>query len=220
MTTKRCVIFPSLSDTRVIGVNVDSLARAWLQVNPDGRELLKPEVVQTLLDNYHRSQGATWSYGSYLENRRHLLGESYLKETGNFIHLGIDCNVPGGTAVAAPCPMQVVDIFSDGDLQCGWGRRLIMQSLESKGAPLIIFSHLAEHGLALGSKVSRGEVFCNIGNPPNNGKWWPHLHLQCVDGDWYRRLSPSQIENLDGYGNPRDTPLDRSRYPNPERYLF
>jgi hypothetical protein len=42
-----------------------------------------------------------------------------------------------------------------------------------------------------GTRVRVGQLLGNVGNPSNNGNWFPHLHAQVVRGSF---------ATVDGYG--------------------
>src|SRR5574337_880279 len=93
-------LFPALAGRRGVRIRLDAAYRRWGRAHPDRsapggpNPYLDPTVAGEILEEIHRVEGAEWSFGGYLEDRRHLLAGSYLDATGNFLHLGVDVHVP------------------------------------------------------------------------------------------------------------------------------
>lgn len=215
-------IFPTLVGKRSACINLDACARYHWNTNLGvpapaiSPFAVDPFVCDDLVTANHKERGLVWSWGGYLENRSTLWAGTYLDETGNYLHLGIDFNVPAGTPVAAPAPCKVVLIDDDTPEQHGWGNRLVAR--DTKTGLYVIYAHLAPRvGCRVGEELAAGQVFARVGGPSNNGFWFPHLHLQAVAPDvWsYHTQSHKHLKRLDGYGHPREREMLIRRYPNP-----
>jgi murein DD-endopeptidase MepM/ murein hydrolase activator NlpD len=103
----------------IINLNVE--AQKYLQ-NIEKVDLLDSNFCQKLVENSAKKLGVDFTYGGWLEDRSFLWKGSYLEKTGNFIHLGVDYNVPAGTKVFADYDMEVVHMENDFPLKHGWGR--------------------------------------------------------------------------------------------------
>ncbi len=199
-------LFPGLGGTLFCEVNLDQEAMRWRAQHPErfaggANPLLDPAICQTLLDDLHARLGVDWSYGGYLEERSHLLQGSYLDRTGNFVHLGIDFSVPQGTLVAAPRAATVFLVDDDHDREGGWGPRVFLKlDGEPPDDPMLIFAHLQGIEVTPGTRLTRGTVFAEVGGPPNNGNWIPHLHVQTIPSDRFVEVLIERFEELDGYG--------------------
>lgn len=214
-------LFPGLGGTFFCEVNLDEEAMRWRALYVDmfangANPLLDPAVCQTFLDDLHARLGVEWSYGGYLENRRHLWQGSYLERSGNFLHLGIDFNVPRGTPVAAPRAAAAFLVDHDHDREGGWGQRVF---LKLEGAPpddlVLIFAHLQRAEVTPGTRLLRGEVFAEVGGPPDNGNWAPHLHVQVIPSDFLVDVFTERFAELDGYGPPTQVENLRVSFPDP-----
>jgi len=199
-------LFPGLGGTSFCEVNLDDEAVRWRAQYPErftggANPLLDPAICQTLLDDLHARLGVEWSYGGYLENRRHLLQGSYLDRTGNFVHLGIDFSVPQGTLVAAPRAATVFLVDDDHDRDGGWGPRVFLKlDGQPPDDPLLIFAHLQGVKVTPGTLLPRGAAFAEVGGPPDNGNWVPHLHVQVISSDRVVEVLIERFAELDGYG--------------------
>jgi len=209
-------LLPSLDYTLAAPVNLDSGARRLFPragasfQNP----LLEPSETQRLVDAIHREHHIEWSYGGYHEDRSFLLRGTYLDEVGGYLHMGIDCNAPAGTPIAAPFRSTVVDVFDDGPELQGWGPRIIIAT-DSVRAPYLLLGHLGPLQLSVGHRLEAGERIGEIGAPPGNGFWFPHLHLQIVSAAAFERLAAEDFRSLDGYGHPRDKVSLSADFPDP-----
>lgn len=76
-----------------------------------------------------------------------------------------------------------------------------------KGAGYYLMGHLAHAPLPEpGDVLARGGRVGFIGEPHENGVWFPHLHLQCFDQALYDRYTPI-LDDMDGYG-PNDEEIN------------
>ncbi len=128
--------------------------------------------------------------------------------------MGIDCNAPPGTPIATPFSGEVIDIFDDSPEPQGWGPRVIVATTSSR-APFLVFGHLDALRHPIGRKLSAGEIIGEIGPPPLNGYWFPHLHLQVVSAAAFHRHVSIGLESLDGYGHTRDQETLVADFPDP-----
>jgi murein DD-endopeptidase MepM/ murein hydrolase activator NlpD len=209
----------SLADAGI--VNIDFLTQRHLQQHPTTppESFLDPSCIQHLLDEFHRQTNITWSYGGYLENRSTMLAASYLQKSGNFIHLGIDVNVPGGTIVQSTYDATVLLVDDDKDASGGWGPRVILQPTSGPYIDrVVVYGHLEAVAVVTGDTVSPGDALGAIGSPPNNGNWFPHLHIQTVHQSYIDTHQQWQRE-LDGYGHPNMRDSLQQWFPDPSWLL-
>ena len=179
------------------------------------KDAADPRKHVNLVDRIHQELGVDWTYGGWLENREQLFAETYLKETGDWIHLGIDINVPVSTPVLAVLTGKVYKVGSDYPEKGGWGNFVIMEH-KIKGVGFYsIYGHLASDDLLinLGSKATDGQMIGKVGTYKENGFWRPHIHFQFIsETEMRKRKNPF---TLDGYGKPQNLPYLRQHYPDP-----
>ncbi|MFN5063075.1 MAG: peptidoglycan DD-metalloendopeptidase family protein [Pseudomonadota bacterium] len=213
MTSK---ILPDLDISQACRVNLNDAARDWYYTQgcQEHNALLVPTHTQALIDNLQARNGATWSYGGYLEDRSCLLRGSYLDATGGYIHLGIDINVPPGVRVVAPFNATIVNMFNDGDEPQGWGLRLILRPADTYLSYLVL-GHVAGASVKVGDYVTAGEEIAHIAAPPFNGNWFPHLHIQQIASDVATIYERDNYDTLDGYGHPSELEKLQRDYPDP-----
>ncbi len=183
-------IFPTLQPGRWQKMNLDKEARK------NNCDFTNPEECAQWIDWLHQQQKISYSYGGFLEERSTLWKDHYQKETGAFIHLGMDYNVPVGTSVSLPCKGIVEDIMIDHDQDGGWGGRIIWRIVDT---PLyLIYGHL-EHtiNLKVGQLCQRGDIVGITAPSSQNGGWYPHLHVQIVDQEFMKQYPDKKT--IDGY---------------------
>lgn len=222
-------ILPTLATLKNTEINLDELAQIWharagIALDSPVNPLLDPEICQNMIEAAHRERGIQWSYGGYLEDRRVLWRRSYLDRTQGYIHLGVDFNAPAGTPVAAPGRSEVLLIDDDRDLSGGWGPRVVMRtrSARTRGTDedevALIFAHLGLIGCSVGDMIEAGKIFAEVGAPPRNGNWFPHLHVQTIRLSYLNELLATDIALLDGYGKQSEMTILMERHPDPIKF--
>lgn len=216
------LLFPDLAGTTVTRVNLDTEQFAFAKRhpeffgNPAVNPLLDPRICEQMVHECHAAHGVDWSYGGYLENRQHLWRESYLKAKGTYLHLGVDFNVPQGTRVAVVEEALVMLVDEDRDFDGGWGPRVFLKPSTARRLKIVqIFAHLQAVRVQPGDRLSPGTVFAEVGGPPHNGNWHPHLHIQSVREPLFQEILLEHFSELDGYGHPDERSKLRREYPDP-----
>ena len=220
------MLFPTLAGTKFTEIDMDREAVVWIEEHERKHgetprsPLLDPLLCQQFLDALHRRHGVAWSYGGYLENRSCIWRGSYLEKNGDFIHLGVDFHVPQGTPLITEYDSSVVLVDNDGDMDGGWGHRIFLKPVlplgEGEFPPVVlIYAHLQNVTVRPGQQLQAGTILAEVGGPPHNGNWSPHLHVQALRYDLFARILTEGFENLDGYGHP-DSLVELTRlFPNP-----
>jgi 4-aminobutyrate aminotransferase-like enzyme/Ser/Thr protein kinase RdoA (MazF antagonist) len=101
------------------------------------------------------------------------------------VHIGLDLTLPAGSPLHAPFD-GVVHGFEDATTRLDYGPVIVLRHDIPGDEPLTfytLYGHLARaslDGLFVGKHISAGERFASIGPPPENGDWWPHVHVQVI----------------------------------------
>ena len=129
----------------------------------------------------------------------------------DFIHLGMDYNVPANTEVFAFRQGYVGTVLVDKDQKGGWGGMVIIKPFDdAKLQVCTVYAHLKPDSLPrIGETVFPGKKIGIIGDIHENGGWFPHLHVQMVRGRQVR-------QDTDGYG-PR-LPDNHIKFPDPSLF--
>ena len=138
--------------------------------------------IQEFLERIMFQNGVRWSISGYLENRATILKDyPQMVIEGRFYHLGIDINAPCGTGLFAPCDCEVaVSKYEEGQGNYG-GLTVLKCKLPLAGMVYLLFGHLNPEKLpSVGSMLTKGIEFAQIGDMDQNGNWFYHTHLQVL----------------------------------------
>ena len=194
------VLFPDLVAARWAYTDLAAEALKDPAVSKaDPNPLNDPVFCQSWVEADARAKGADYTYGGYMEPRDHLWRGHY-HNPALMRHTAVDYNVPAGTVVAVPADATVIQVVRDTSYG-GWGGCIFFKLTKPyKGADYFLMAHLAHTALpSVGQSLTRGEAVARIGEPHENGVWFPHLHLQCFDSVIFDRYHPA-LDGMDGYG--------------------
>lgn len=192
-------IFPNLLGARWAYTNLNAEALRDPAVNRTFNPLNEPDFCDTWVKQDARTKGADFSYGGYMEPRD-FLWRGHYHNPQSMRHTAVDYNIPAGTPVCAPANSTVLRTVRDTSYG-GWGGCVFLQLENPYGnAPYYLMAHLAHEGLPEAEQsIQRGEMVGRIGQPHENGVWFPHLHLQCFSRQVHNTHAPA-LEGMDGYG--------------------
>ena len=99
------------------------------------------------------------------------------------VHLGLDIFVAPGRPVLAPLD-GVIHSFRDNAAYQDYGPAIILEHRVPGGPSFYtLYGHLSRAslaGLREGRRVRKGDRIAEVGAPPENGGWTPHLHFQVI----------------------------------------
>ena len=118
------------------------------------------------------------------------------------VHMAVDAFAPAGHDIHAPLEATVY-FTEDRAHHLDYGGMVILAHETPEGdAFYTLYGHLDPTSFAHlreGDRVAKGEVFCRLGTPEQNGGWSPHIHFQLaltVQGmgrDWPGVADPDQF---------------------------
>ncbi|EDZ46354.1 aminotransferase, class III family [Rhodobacterales bacterium Y4I] len=132
------------------------------------------------------------------------------------VHLAVDAFAPAGTPMFAPLRGEVYAAeYRDGHLDYG-GVVILRHETPAGDSFYTLYGHLDPECLTRlkpGDMVEKGEEFCRLGDPGQNGGWAPHVHFQLA-------LTTEGIEaNWPGVGDPDEMYLWQALCPSPAALL-
>lgn len=140
--------------------------------------------------------------GGYLENRViYRRSPHFSSEENRSIHLGVDIWLPAGTPFFAPWPARVHSMANNNHFG-DYGPTIILEHSLEGHTFYTLYGHLSLKSLAMVStnqRLDKGELFCEMGDFPENGDWPPHLHFQLItdllgkEGDFPGVCKPSEL---------------------------
>ncbi|AHD02596.1 aminotransferase class III-fold pyridoxal phosphate-dependent enzyme [Leisingera methylohalidivorans] len=118
------------------------------------------------------------------------------------VHLAVDAFTTAGTPMFAPLRGEVFAAeYRDGHLD--YGGVIILRHETPEGDPFYtLYGHLDPeflNRLKPGDAVEKGEQFCHLGDPSQNGGWAPHVHFQLalttegMEADWPGAAGPDEM---------------------------
>ncbi|MEQ9563007.1 MAG: peptidoglycan DD-metalloendopeptidase family protein [Woeseiaceae bacterium] len=138
-----------------------------------------------IIDAEMRRAGTSFAFGRYAENRALYDSENFAG-AGNgerrTVHLGIDLFCATGTAVHAPLDGEVV-IVANNTADLDYGPMLVLKHRAGQHDFHSLYGHLnlrSIDGCREGQAVRAGDKIAELGGPPENGNWPPHLHFQLI----------------------------------------
>jgi 4-aminobutyrate aminotransferase-like enzyme/Ser/Thr protein kinase RdoA (MazF antagonist) len=173
LRTSPCMVFDLSVGSPLLGADPAALETAALT------ETLEREL---------RAAGVTVGVGRYDEARPIYTGDMFASggrptDEHRTVHLGIDLFVPPGSAVHAPLAGTVHCVANNAAAK-DYGPLVFLRHVTGDGTPFFtLFGHLGPsclERLVVGQQVARGERIAEVGAPPGNGDWSPHLHIQLV----------------------------------------
>jgi 4-aminobutyrate aminotransferase-like enzyme/Ser/Thr protein kinase RdoA (MazF antagonist) len=136
-----------------------------------------------------RRAGAAIGVGGYNEARviygADAFGANAVTNERRTIHIGVDLTLPPGSPLYAPID-GVVHAFEDAAARLDYGPVIVLRHETGGEDPATfytLYGHLERRsleGLAPGQSLKAGDRFAAVGAPPDNGGWWPHVHVQLI----------------------------------------
>jgi hypothetical protein len=102
------------------------------------------------------------------------------------VHIGLDLTLPAGSPLYAPFD-GVVHGFEDATARLDYGPLIVLRHEVPRGASRFRSTRSTATSTAPVSRAftsarpsGRAHGFAAIGAPPENGDWWPHVHVQVI----------------------------------------
>ena len=148
-------------------------------------DLTNAEKFEEFVENHLSANNAEVAFGGYLE-RRNLYKRSETFNSENTeernIHIGLDLWIKAGTSVLSALDGKIHSFQNNISLG-DYGPTIILEH-EIDGVTfftlygLLILESLKEK--SEGQLVKKGEKIAELGKPPINGDYAPHLHFQII----------------------------------------
>ena len=144
------------------------------------------EELCDLINNAMKLSGTCFAFGRWGEPREFYISEDFLnidKNEMRTIHLGIDVFCLAGTSVYAPMSGKVIHIGNN-NKELDYGPVMILEHFSDHKTFYTLYGHLSEETLNwvdIGKLFRPGDKIAEVGGPPSNGNWPPHLHFQVIN---------------------------------------
>jgi len=149
-------------------------------------DLTNAEKFEEFIEEHHLLENkAKVAFGGYLE-RRNLYKRSENFNAENMeernIHLGLDLWIKAGTSVLSALD-GTVHSFQNNTFLGDYGPTVILQHQIEGVTFYTLYGHLSLESLdgkIEGQPVKKGGKIAELGKPPVNGDYAPHLHFQII----------------------------------------
>ncbi|ACU07868.1 M23/M37 peptidase/aminotransferase, class III [Flavobacteriaceae bacterium 3519-10] len=148
-------------------------------------DLTDAEKFEEFVENHLSVNHAKVAFGGYLEKR------NLYKRSTNFndenseernIHIGLDLWIKAGTAVVSALD-GTIHSFQNNTFFGDYGPTVIVEHEIECFTFYTLYGHLSLeslNGKKVGQPVKKGEKIAELGKPPVNGDYAPHLHFQII----------------------------------------
>jgi murein DD-endopeptidase MepM/ murein hydrolase activator NlpD len=147
--------------------------------------LADSKVFEEFVENYFSKNQAKVAYGGYLEHRNLYKRSTVFKDINieeRNIHIGLDLWIKAGTDVLAALD-GTIHSFKNNLALGDYGPALILEHQIEGTTFYTLYGHLSLESLdgkSEGQIVTKGAVLGQLGAPPVNGDYAPHLHFQVI----------------------------------------
>lgn len=182
--------FNQLDCAQVISNEIDYSKYVALNLSSTNIELSnhKLETAQDyekFIQNYLDSNNAKIAFGGYKETRnlykRSTVFKNDLTDERN-IHIGLDLWINEAAPIYAALDGKIHS-FQNNTALGDYGPVIILEHTVENFTFHTLYGHLNEDSLVgkeIGQVVKKGEQIGNLGLPPINGDYAPHLHFQII----------------------------------------
>ena len=167
--------------------------------------LTDANAFEDFVENHLKENKAQVAYGGYLELRNLYQRSTVFKDVNieeRNIHIGLDLWIKAGTDVLAALDGKIHS-FQNNTALGDYGPAIILEHEVDGLAFYTLYGHLSLKSLEgkfEGQVVQKGEIIAQLGAPPINGDYAPHLHFQIIEdlqgkkGDYPGVCSKSELE--------------------------
>ncbi|GAA4050146.1 peptidoglycan DD-metalloendopeptidase family protein [Flavobacterium chungnamense] len=140
---------------------------------------------EVFIQNHLDKNNARIAYGGYLETRNIYKRSSVFKNENTEernIHIGLDLWINKSASIHAALD-GTIHSFQNNTALGDYGPTIILEHNINEFKFYTLYGHLSEDCLSdkkEGQKVLKGEQIANLGLPPINGDYAPHLHFQII----------------------------------------
>ncbi|KIA87989.1 peptidoglycan DD-metalloendopeptidase family protein [Kaistella jeonii] len=183
-------IFQNLNGTKVIDSTIDYKNYVAFDLSAEHTDqldldLTDAKMFEEFVENHLSKNNAKVAFGGYLEHR------NLYKRSTNFndqnteernIHIGLDLWIKAGTSVLSVLEGKIHS-FQNNTLLGDYGPTIILEHEIEGFTFYTLYGHLSLESLEnkrVGQLVKKGEKIAELGKPPINGDYAPHLHFQII----------------------------------------
>jgi murein DD-endopeptidase MepM/ murein hydrolase activator NlpD len=179
-----------LESAKVIEPSIDYCDYIALDLSVSNTELNNHKLetaydYEVFIQNHLDKNNAKIAYGGYLETRNLYKRSTVFKNENaeeRNIHIGLDLWINKQVSIHAVLN-GTIHSFQNNTALGDYGPTIILEHEINEFKFYTLYGHLSEDSLInkkIGQKVTQGEQIANLGLPPINGDYAPHLHFQII----------------------------------------
>lgn len=180
----------TISAAKVIAPEIDYDDYCALDLSVSNKNLLKKQLetasdYENFIQRYLDENRSKIAFGGYLETRN-LYKRSTVFNTQNTeernIHIGLDLWINNTASIHATLD-GTIHSFKNNTSLGDYGPTLILKHNIENFTFYTLYGHLSIESLSdknIGDSVIQGQQIGNLGLPPINGDYAPHLHFQII----------------------------------------
>lgn len=183
-------ILQSQNNIKVIAAEIDYQHYVPLDLCASMTDLINlpltdANAFEDYVENHLKQNNAQVAYGGYLEHRNLYQRSTVFKDVNveeRNIHIGLDLWIKAGTNVLAALD-GTVHSFQNNTALGDYGPAIILEHKIDGEIFYTLYGHLSLESLegkSEGQFVAKGEIISQLGAPPINGDYAPHLHFQII----------------------------------------
>jgi murein DD-endopeptidase MepM/ murein hydrolase activator NlpD len=174
------VIDSSIDYKEYVAINLSANHTDKLNLN-----LTDAAIFEEFIENHLSINNAKVAFGGYLEIRnlyqRSTVFKNEITDERN-IHIGLDLWIKAGTTVLAALDGKIHS-YQNNIALGDYGPTIIIEHEIDNFIFYTLYGHLSLESLdgkEIGQTIKKGEIIAQLGSPPINGDYAPHLHFQII----------------------------------------
>lgn len=183
-------ILQEQKNVKVIDASIDYKDYVTLDLSATNTDLLSlnltdAAIFEDFIANHLSINNAKVAFGGYKEARnlykRSTVFNNEIADERD-IHIGLDLWIKAGTAVLAALDGKIHSFQNNAALG-DYGPTIILEHTIKQLKFHTLYGHLSERSLVqkkIGQTIKKGEIIAELGAPPINGDYAPHLHFQII----------------------------------------
>jgi murein DD-endopeptidase MepM/ murein hydrolase activator NlpD len=181
----------SIQDVKVISADVDYSEYVALDLSVTNKDLTNLNLTtakdyEKYIQNYLDKNNAKIAFGGYKEHRNLYQRSTVFNDQNSDernIHIGLDLWINEKSAPIYAALDGKIHSFQNNDALGDYGPTIILEH-EIEGFTFhTLYGHVSLDSLEdkkVGKHVKKGKQIANLGLPPINGDYAPHLHFQII----------------------------------------
>ena len=183
-------LFKSIEAAKVISPEIDYSKYVPLNLSVTNYELSQYKLqtakdYEIFIQNHLDKNHGRIAFGGYIETRNLYQRSTVFKNSNSDernIHIGLDLWINESAPIHAALD-GTIHSFQNNTALGDYGPTIILEHTIKQLKFHTLYGHLSERSLVekkVGQTIQKGELIAELGAPPINGDYAPHLHFQII----------------------------------------